>query len=146
MNRILARLPLIALGAPAALMLLAVPACAEDGTMGNEPTHEAEPADGSFTSDNDAAMAKMMKDMHVPPTGDADRDFLVMMIPHHQGAVDMARAQIRYGANPRLKELSRKIIAAQEAEISYMREMLAATPAPAPSEQQGAHHHHDMNM
>lgn len=104
----------------------------------------------AFTAENDAAMAKMMADMHVPPTGNVDRDFIVMMIPHHQGAVDMARAQIRHGSNDRLKALCREIIAKQEEEIALMRQLLAAMP-PAPEKDahpagQGHHGHDHMDM
>ncbi len=51
----------------------------------------------SFLSENDAAMNKMMADMTIKPTGDVDRDFVAMMVPHHQGAIDMARAELKYG-------------------------------------------------
>jgi len=48
--------------------------------------------EGPFLSENRSAMSKMMADMTVKPTGDVDRDFVEMMVPHHQGAIDMARA------------------------------------------------------
>src|SRR6266478_7825424 len=53
----------------------------------------------SFLSENDAAMNKMMADMTIKPTGDVDRDFVAMMVPHHQGAIDMAKAELKYGHN-----------------------------------------------
>jgi hypothetical protein len=63
----------------------------------------------------------MMIDMMVKPTGDVDRDFAAMMIPHHQGAVDMARIELKYGHNELLRRLSKEIIANQQQEITVMR-------------------------
>jgi uncharacterized protein (DUF305 family) len=74
-----------------------------------------------FLSENDAAMNKMMADMTIKPSGDIDRDFVVMMVPHHQGAVDMARAELRYGHNAQLRRLAQKMVATQQQEIALMR-------------------------
>jgi hypothetical protein len=57
----------------------------------------------------------------VKPTGDVDRDFVAMMIPHHQGAVEMAKAELKYGHNELLRRLSKEIIANQQQEITVMR-------------------------
>ena len=65
----------------------------------------------SFLSENDAAMNNMMADMTIKPTGDVDRDFVAMMVPHHQGAVDMAKAELKYGHNEQLRRLAREIVA-----------------------------------
>lgn len=70
------------------------------------------------------ANAKMHKDMAVPLTGDADRDFLAGMIPHHQGAVDMAEVVLKYGKDPKVKKLAQDIIAAQKREIAMMQAWL----------------------
>jgi DUF305 family protein family protein len=51
------------------------------------------PEEAPFLAENDAAMAKMMAAMEIKPSGDADRDFVAMMVPHHQGAIDMAQAR-----------------------------------------------------
>ena len=73
-----------------------------------------------------AANATMHRDMAIPLTGDADRDFVESMIPHHQGAVDMARILLRHGRDPALKKIAEEIIAAQEREIAMFRDWLAA--------------------
>ena len=74
-----------------------------------------------FLAENDAAMSKMMADMTVSPTGDVDRDFVAMMVPHHQGAIDMAQAVLRYGRNEQLRRLAQEIIVTQQQEIAAMR-------------------------
>jgi uncharacterized protein (DUF305 family) len=74
-----------------------------------------------FLSENESAMNKMMADMTVKPTGDVDRDFVAMMVPHHQAAVDMARAELKYGHNELLRRLAKQIVANQQQEITVMR-------------------------
>ena len=58
-------------------------------------------------------MAKMDQGMSIPYTGDSDKDFVAGMIPHHQGAVDMAKVELQYGKDPQLKQLARNIIKSQ---------------------------------
>jgi uncharacterized protein (DUF305 family) len=84
-----------------------------------------------FLTENDAAMKKMMDDMATTPTGDVDADFVAMMVPHHQGAIEMAIAVLRYGRNPRIRRLAQEIIVTQQQEIAVMR--LAAGQALPPS-------------
>jgi hypothetical protein len=79
-----------------------------------------------FLSKNDAAMNKMMADMTIKPSGDVDRDFVAMIVPHHQGAIDMAQAELRYGRNERLRRLAREIVVTQQQEIETMRLAVAA--------------------
>ena len=67
---------------------------------------------------------KMMKEMHVTFSGNADVDFVRNMIPHHQGAIDMAKVELQYGKDPALKEMAQKIIADQEKEIAQMQTWL----------------------
>ena len=70
---------------------------------------------------SNAAMTRMMAGMHIRPTGDADHDFVAMMVPHHQGAIDMAEAELSYGHNEPLRGLAQEIIATQEQQIVVMR-------------------------
>lgn len=72
------------------------------------------------TREYQAAMQRMHRDMDVPYTGDADVDFAAGMIPHHQGAIDMAEIQLKYGKDPELKRLARSIIVSQKKEIRFM--------------------------
>jgi uncharacterized protein (DUF305 family) len=79
-----------------------------------------------FAGEMEAGMQAMMKDMHAPGfTGNPDVDFLAMMIPHHQGAVEMARLALIYGKDPLTRRVAEEIIASQTAEIAAMKERLA---------------------
>lgn len=85
------------------------------------PSAQAGPAAKAFA----AANAKMHKDMSITFTGNADVDFARGMIPHHQGAIDMAEIVLRYGKDASVKKLANEIIAAQKKEIAQMRTWLA---------------------
>ena len=85
-------------------------------------------ADAAYLAANQAAMDKMMHDMTVQPSGDVDRDFVAMMAPHHQGAVDMAVAYLRYGKNEQLRRLAQEIIVTQLQEITVMRLVVGDNP------------------
>jgi len=72
------------------------------------------------------AMHQSMAGMHhameaVPVTGDADKDFAAMMIPHHQGALEMAKAELLYGKDPVLRRLAQEILIDQQSEIQVMK-------------------------
>jgi uncharacterized protein (DUF305 family) len=97
----------------------------------------ASPAEAPFLADNDTAMKTMMAGMAIQPSGDVDTDFVAMMVPHHQGAIDMARAELRYGRNEQLRRLAQEIIVTQQQEIAVMRLALgqplpASLPSPHP--------------
>jgi hypothetical protein len=89
-----------------------------------------------FLSENDVAMNKMMAGMTVKSTGDVDRDFVPMMVPHHQGAINMAKAILRYGHNEQLRRMAQEIVVTQQQEIAAMR--LAVGDQPAASSTQPA--------
>jgi uncharacterized protein (DUF305 family) len=78
----------------------------------------------TFYSEMMGVHARMNAGMHVAPTGDVDRDFLRMMIPHHQGAIDMARLLLKYGHDEKVKRLAQSLIVEQGQEIAYMRTLL----------------------
>jgi uncharacterized protein (DUF305 family) len=84
----------------------------------------ANEAEAPFLKENDAAMAKMMAAMAVTPTGDVDRDFVATMVPHHQGAIEMAQAELRYGHNEQLRRMAQEIIVEQTQEITVMRQAI----------------------
>lgn len=127
-------------------VLLSIPLAVGSISLG------ATPDEAPFLAENDAAMTRMMADMAVKPSGDVDRDFVAMMVPHHQGAIEMAQALLRHGRNEQLKRLAQEIIVTQQQEIAAMRLALGQTPSPSvpspntnageqPLEQAPPHHH-----
>ena len=112
-----------------------------------------------YLAENAAAMDKMMTGMDVKATGNIDADFTAMMIPHHQGAIDMAVAYLRYGTNEQLRRIAQEIVVEQQQEIAAMRLALGREPpkpAPAPTQpgplpralahMSGMEHHTSMKM
>ena len=89
-------------------------------------------AERGFLDENAAAMDRMMAGMAVAPTGDVDRDFVAMMTPHHQGAIEMAQAYLRHGRNDQLRRLAQEIIVEQQQEIAAMN-LAVGKPLPAPA-------------
>jgi hypothetical protein len=90
------------------------------------PPLETAPDGGTptFYSEMTDVNARMHDGMAVVPSDDVDRDFMRMMIPHHQGAIDMALVLLKYGYDERLKRLAQSIIIEQGQEIAYMRGLL----------------------
>jgi len=80
-----------------------------------------------FDAELHTGMNTMMEAMAaVPMGGTPEEDFLAMMIPHHQGAIDMARALLVYGRDPLVRQLAEEIIATQQVEIQSMQNRLNA--------------------
>ena len=104
--------------------------------------------EAAFLKENDAAMNRMMTAMAVKPSGDIDRDFVLMMTPHHQGAIDMAVIELRYGKNETLRRIAQEIIIDQMQEIDAMKlaigdKVTGATAAPTqPNGAAAVHEHH----
>jgi uncharacterized protein (DUF305 family) len=104
-------------------LLLTTPALAQH----NHAAPHATPGEPASTREFREANARMHRDMDIRFTGNADRDFAAAMIPHHQGAIEMARIQLRHGTDPAMRRLAEEIIAAQEREIAQLRAFLART-------------------
>ena len=82
---------------------------------------DAETNATTFASRAQQAMDTMMIAMASTKPGDVDRQFVAMMVPHHQGAIDMALAELRFGRVPRLQRIAQGIVIEQQAEIAAMR-------------------------
>ena len=109
-----------------ALALLSAAACLSPG-----------PVEAPFLAKSNAAMTRMMAAMKIKPSNDVDRDFVALMVRHHQGAIDMAEAELSYGHNELLRRLAQEIIATQEQQIAVMRHALGEPlPPSVPSSHQ----------
>jgi uncharacterized protein (DUF305 family) len=110
----------------AAAFILAAPAVAQDMKMPAHGNHM--PAVASTTPSTaafEAANAKMHTDMAIDYTGKPDVDFVRSMIPHHEGAIAMARIELEHGKDPQIRKIAEEVIKAQEAEIAMMKDWLA---------------------
>jgi hypothetical protein len=124
---IISHVAAIAIGAVAATTYLSVNSASPQSladyisaicakAFGSVPTAEA-----PYLAENVSAMTKMMIDMGIRPSGDVDTDFVGVMVPHHQGAIEMAQAELRYGRNESLRRMAQEIIVTQLQEITAMR-------------------------
>jgi len=95
-------------------------------SFGSAPATEA-----PYLAENVSVMTKMMIDMGIRPSGDVDTDFVAMMVPHHRGAIGMARAELRYGRNEPLRRMAQEIIVTQLQEITAMRLSLGQSLPPS---------------
>ena len=123
-----AALPSTYFANPQSLAVYVSAICAK--SFGSAPSAEA-----PYLADSVSAMTKMMIDMGIRPSGDVDTDFVEMMVPHHQGAIEMAQAELRYGRNERLRRMAHEIIVTQLQEMTAMRlalgqPLLPSVPSP----------------
>ncbi|MDN3564622.1 DUF305 domain-containing protein [Paeniroseomonas aquatica] len=98
---------------------------AHHGPMGETPQ------DDPFAHAMAAAMERMMAAMQAtPPSGHPDQDFLAMMVPHHEGAIEMARLVLVHGRDPLTRQLAEEILAGQTIEVAAMQARFAALRSP----------------
>jgi uncharacterized protein (DUF305 family) len=97
---------------------------------------QMQPRAMSFMHAMNESMDRMDKGMKsAPMNGDVDHDFCTMMIPHHQGAIDMAKAELLYGKDPVMRRLAEEIIVDQQSEIQAMQLWLSKRPPNSPARQ-----------
>lgn len=117
----------------AVALLLVAPAALAQTTQPAQPTMPGAPGGAAMAQHRPEmrqAMEKMNRDMvGVPMTGNPDRDFAAMMIPHHQGALDMSRVYLQEGKDPEMRRMAEKTIQDQEKDIRELREWMAKHPA-----------------
>jgi hypothetical protein len=138
-------LALKALPSCAALLVLAASLAAYPGARGSladyisaiciTPFRSSSPEEAQFLAENVSAMNKMMIDMGIRPSGDIDADFAALMTPHHQGAIEMAQTELRYGRNEQLRRMAQEIIVTQQQEIAAVRLALGQPPTASASGQ-----------
>lgn len=139
MSRLLFRAVATALLGARLLIAFALPShlFAQEAHPAAQPAATAATDEAAFLKENDTAMTKMMNGMAIKPTGDIDRDFVAMMSPHHQGAIDMAVIELRYGKNEQLRRIAQEIIVDQMQEIDAMKLAIGekvSSSAPAPTQ------------
>lgn len=94
--------------------------CVMATLAGAAQSTDSQNGERQFLLANSAAMNTMMSAMAIKPSGDVDQDFRAAMIPHHQGAIDMALAELHFGHNERLRRIAQEIIVEQQSEIAAM--------------------------
>jgi uncharacterized protein (DUF305 family) len=107
-----------------AAVLAALPAAAF-GQHGDHAAATSDPASAAYAAANEDMMGAMMEP---PSSGDPDKDFALMMIPHHEGAIAMAKVVLEYGDDPEIRELAEAIVAAQQSEVDWLKAWLARQP------------------
>ena len=111
------------------LLAVAQMTATRQGTMpGMEPSAMAAEDDSASAKAYQQAMDVMMKDMMMPYAGNADEVFARSMIPHHQGAIDMAKVVLQYGKDPEIRKMAEEVIKAQESEVAFLKDWLQRNP------------------
>jgi Domain of unknown function (DUF305) len=108
-------------------VMIGVALIAGGGVLAATAAHADESA---FVAESNAAMTRMMTGMQIQPSGNTDEDFVAMMVPHHQGAIDMAQAELQYGQNETLRRMAQEIIVTQQQEIVAMQQALGQPSIP----------------
>jgi uncharacterized protein (DUF305 family) len=117
---------------PLGLLFAATASAQMDMSNMNMSSSNTKPADSKYMQAMQTGMTKMDHDMSgAAMNGNPDHDFVTMMIPHHQGAIDMAKVELTYGKDPAMRKLAEDIIAAQKKEIAEMNAWLKTDAAKA---------------
>ncbi len=110
----------------ASLALVTLALIGSGSVPGGAPASARAQQPAGFEAEMDAAMLTMMRAMDAASmSGVPEEDFLAMMIPHHQGAIDMAKVELQYGKDPELRKLAEEIVKAQEGEIAFLKQWQA---------------------
>ena len=134
-----ALVPLVAILLALAIVLVTAPARGQTAATTPSASTPSVSTGIAAQTGSDAPEARALRDadtkmhagmMSVRQSGDADRDFVASMIPHHQGAIDMATVELQFGKDEETRKLAERIIAAQQQEIAEMNAWLAKHPAP----------------
>lgn len=112
---------------------------AHDGMSSTHSGHLGQSGATASTGEFQVAHERMMRNMALPYTGDADVDFRIQMIPHHQGAIDMAQVAMRHAKDPWTRQLAEAVIVEQQREIAEMQAWLARHGALVPPGGQPRH-------
>lgn len=96
----------------------------DHGSMHMPAAAAQDGANSPSTQAYESAMQRMHKDMAIPYSGNADVDFARGMIPHHQGAIDMAKTELRYGKDPELRKLAQDVVDSQQKEVAFLQSWL----------------------
>jgi uncharacterized protein (DUF305 family) len=105
------------------------------GLYAETHVHGSQPAEADYWSELNATMDKMHMAMAaIERSGNADVDFVRLMLPHHQGAIDMAKVQLLYGKDPQMRRLAQEIVTDQQLEIELMQRWLKARESPQSKE------------
>jgi len=135
----LALVPLVAILLALAIVLVTAPARGQTAATTPSASTPSVSTGIAAQTGSDAPEARALRDadtkmhagmMSVRQSGDADRDFVASMIPHHQGAIDMATIELQFGKDADTRQMAERIIAAQQKEIAEMNAWLAKHPAP----------------
>jgi uncharacterized protein (DUF305 family) len=106
-------------------VVTALPVAAQQSQHEHADQQQQQTQQGSMMGMHDPAMQRMQQNMNMPMFGDPDVDFARMMIPHHQGAIDMARSELEHGKDPQLRQMAQKMIEDQEREVAMLKAWLA---------------------